>query len=189
MTRYFKFSIATLLALTFLSACFFGWLTHERKPRVGELLYWDVSEGLKEYRVDKAEFGIHSEAPGTFFATFQCLAVPDYGNDPYIEVSLLFDKDPTAEIAPGVEFPVVLQRSAHDTLQSIRYNSVWEDFQNATIRINSVSKGYVDATMTGADGAGAGSKVSVRARFKRIPNMQRSFSWRKKCWTGRVAMC
>ena len=89
MNRYFKFSIATLLALTFLFACFFGWLTHERKPRVDELLYWDVTQGLKEYVVKEAECGIHSEEPGAFFLTFTCLASPDYGNDPYIEVSLL----------------------------------------------------------------------------------------------------
>ena len=188
MNRYFKFSIATLLALTFLFACFFGWLTHERKPRVDELLYWDVTQGLKEYVVKEAECGIHSEEPGAFFLTFTCLASPDYGNDPYIEVSLLFSKDPTAAIVPGKVFPVVLQRNAHDTLQSMRYNSVWEDFENATITINSVAKGYIDATMTGIDGAGGGSKVSVRAKFRRIANMQRSFSLLENHCTGRITM-
>ena len=92
-------------------------------------------------------------------------------DSPYIEVSLLFTKNPTPEIVPGATFPVVLHDNTFHNLQSICYNSVWEDFENATIKINSVSAGHIDATMEGIDGAGGGSKVSVRAEFKRTPSI------------------
>jgi len=172
-----RFTLASLFALLTAVALFVAWFAHERKPAVGEFLYWDVTEGLMEYRVEAGRCGIHQEPPGAFFLTFVCQSSPVAESDikPYLEVSLLFSKNPRSEISPGRIFPVVLYDQTYHNLQSICYDSVWEDFENATVTINTVTKEYIDATLTGLDGAGANSRVSVRARFMKSP-ISRTFS-------------
>ena len=178
MVRHLKFSLTALFVAVLFLAGALAWFTHERQPRVNELLYGDVT-GLHEYHVMTADCGIHSEAMGAFFLTFIGRAEPadtSKHNKPYIEVSLLFKEDPRLKIVKGTEFPVVLRDKTFNNLQCVCYydEDVWEDFENATVTINSVSDSFVDATLEGTDSSG--NRVSMRAKFNRNPKIHRSFS-------------
>ena len=188
-----QFSLAAALLCIALVACFFAWWTYEREPAVGEFLYWDTADNcIYAYDVDSASCGVHSEDPTSFFLTLACRAshVDDSvngGYHPYLEVSLLFEKNPTPLLVAGAKFPVVLSSDKYHKLQSIVYNSVWEDFSEATVVINESNPNYIDATLKGIDGAGAGSKIAVRAKFKKT-GIGRSFSLFDNSPRVRIAM-
>ena len=176
-----QYSLAAALIFMTLVVSFFAWSTYEREPAIGEFLYSDTADNCTYvYRVEEASCGVHSEDPTSFFLTLVCRASHaddsvNGGYHPCLEVSLLFKKNPNPLLVPGAKFPVVLESDKYHKLQSVIYNSVWADFTKATVVINESNPSYVDATLKGVDGSGAGSKIAVRAKFKRT-KIARSFS-------------
>ena len=177
-----KFRLLTLLIFTLFAVCIAAWLTYVPQPGTNQVYYRPRGKNkLIIFKIVDAKYNIHVE-DGQHLLTLTCVAAEqispprEFDFIPWVEVSLLFDSDPSEYIVAGAVFPVVVSEKSLGTLSGVSYTSVFDSLNDGTVKIHSVSEEHVEATIRGTDGSNGESLVEFRARFVRSSDMGRSFS-------------
>ena len=158
------------------------WAMYERKPEIGEFLYFEQNDtGLFVHPIKDASFNIYKERD-KHFLTLQCNASPPESGDkfdansmPHLEVSIMFDADPKTKISEGVRIPAKPYDDIYHHITVCRYTSIWGNLHEGIVTINKIADNELDVTIVGNDSDSDLGRIAVRARFQHVSGLRCDF--------------
>jgi len=178
-----RYSITTLLIIMLCVGALLAWATYERKPEVGEFLYFERDvRNVFVHPIKDASFNIYKEGD-KHFLTLECNALPPKGGDrfsdnssPHLSVSVMFDVDPKPKIAAGQRYEIkAYDYETYYHVTTFRYTSVWGNLHDGVVSINAINSETIDATIVGNDYDSDQGRIALRAHFKHSPSVSGNF--------------